>query len=128
MTASLLLRTAVTLLLIGLCAGIAMGMSQDFTLAPAHAHLNLVGFVLPFVAGLYYRSVPAAEASRLARPQAWLAIIGAVLLPAGIAGELALGPQFEPVIVIGSLCVLVAMALFAVLVFRTSTTRAAATP
>jgi len=125
MTASLLMRTAVILLLIGLCAGIAMGMTQNFGLAPAHAHLNLVGFVLPFVSGLYYRSVPAAESSRLARPQAWLAIIGGVLLPAGIGAELAIGPQYESVIIIGSLCVLAAMALFAVIVFRTSGLRTA---
>jgi uncharacterized pyridoxal phosphate-containing UPF0001 family protein len=27
----------------GMILGISMGMSQDFTLAPAHAHANLLG-------------------------------------------------------------------------------------
>lgn len=125
MVASLLMRVAVVLLLIGLCLGIAMGIGQNFTLAPAHAHLNLVGFVLPFVSGLYYRAVPAAERSRLALPQAWLAIIGGVLLPIGIGAELAIGPRYEPVIVVGSLCVLAAVLLFAVIVFRTSSEKLA---
>ncbi len=44
----------------------------------------------------------------------------AVLLPVGIGAELVIGPRYEPVITAGSLCVLAAMLLFAVIVFRTS--------
>lgn len=67
-------------------AGIAMGIQQNFVLAPAHAHLNLVGGVLLFLFGLYYRmDDPAAGRTTLARIQGWLHIFGGILLPAGIA-------------------------------------------
>ena len=51
---------SVVVLLIGMLAGIVMGIQKNFVLAPAHAHLNLVGGVLLFLFGLYYRLVPAA--------------------------------------------------------------------
>ena len=53
MIASVMMCASAVLLLIGMLAGVVMGMQQDFTLAPAHAHLNLVGGVLLFMFGLY---------------------------------------------------------------------------
>ena len=124
MTSSLLLRVSIVLLVVGLCFGIAMGAAQDFSLAPAHAHLNLVGFVLLFLAGLYYRAVPAAERSRLAKWQAWLAIIGGIMLPAALAAELGIDHVFVSLVIAGSFLVLIAAVLFAIIVFRTSALRA----
>jgi hypothetical protein len=46
MIGSLMMCVGAVVLLIGMLAGIAMGIEQDFALAPAHAHLNLVGGVL----------------------------------------------------------------------------------
>ena len=46
MIGSLMMRVSVVVLLIGMLAGIAMGIREDFALQPAHAHLNLVGGVL----------------------------------------------------------------------------------
>jgi len=37
---------SVVVLLVGMLAGIATGIQQNFALGPAHAHLNLVGGVL----------------------------------------------------------------------------------
>jgi hypothetical protein len=125
MASIILLRGSVLLLLAGLCMGIGMGMSQNFTLAPAHAHLNLVAFVLPFAAGLYYRVVPAAGASRLAILQAALALLGGVVLPAGIAAVVTAGPHWEPIPIAGSLIVLAAWVIFAVIVFRSHAPRPA---
>ena len=53
----------------GMVLDIAMGISEDFALQPAHAHLNLLGGVLLFLFGLYHRLVPAAGASQLAKVQ-----------------------------------------------------------
>jgi len=120
MIGSLMMRVSVVLLLIGLLWGIDMGIRQDFALAPAHAHLNLVGGVLLFVFGLYYRLVPAAGGSGLARIQGWLHIIGAIVFPAGVAIVVSKGETLVAIPIVGSLIVLVAVALFAVIVFRTS--------
>src|SRR5665213_2311845 len=101
-------------------AGIVMGIEQDFALAPAHAHLNLIGGVLLFLFRLYYRLVPAAGTMRLAQVQGWLHIVGAIVFPAGVAAVVLGGPRFIAAPVAGSLIVVAAMVLFAVIVFRTS--------
>lgn len=120
MIGSLMMCVSVVVLLFGMLAGIAMGIQHDFTLGPAHAHLNLVGGVLLFLFGLYYRLVPAAGALLLAKIQGWLHIVGGILFPAGVAAVLLKGPSFIGVTIVGSLMVVVAMALFTIVVFRTS--------
>jgi hypothetical protein len=122
-------RLSVLLGLVGMGLGITMGIRQDFALAPAHAHLNLLGFVALFLAALYYRAVPEAAAGMLAKLQGFLAMLGAVVFPAGIAC-VTLGDhqRFLPVVVAGSLIVFAAMALFAVIVFRTGGAGQAAAP
>jgi len=115
-----LFRISVSLGLIGIVLGIVMGIRQDFVLMPAHAHLNLLGFVTMFLSALYYRVVPEAAASALARYQAIVSVAGAVVFPIGIGCVLLGGhDRFEPVVVAGALTVLLGMALFAVIVFRT---------
>ena len=120
MIGSLMMRVSVLILLIGMLAGIDMGIRQDFVLAPAHAHFNLVGGVLLFMFGLYYRMIPAAGAMKLAEVQGWLHIVGGIVFPAGVALVVLKGPAFIAAPIIGSLMVVVAIALFAVIVFRTS--------
>jgi hypothetical protein len=111
-----LFRISVSLGLIGVVLGIVMGTRQDFALMPAHAHLNLLGFVTLLLSALYYRVVPEAAASRLARYQASVSVAGAVVFPIGIACVLLGGhDRFEPVVVAGALTVLLGMALFAVI-------------
>jgi hypothetical protein len=120
MIGSLMMCVSVVVLLVGMLAGIVMGIEQDFALAPAHAHLNLIGGVLLFLFGLYYRLVPAAGTMRLAQVQGWLHIVGAIVFPAGVAAVVLEGPRFIAAPVAGSLIVVAAMVLFAVIVFRTS--------
>jgi len=115
---SSLFRVSVTLGLVGMALGIVMGIRQDFTLAPAHAHLNLLGFVALFLAALYYRVVPEAAQNRLARVHAVVAIAGALLFPIGIASVLFDHERFQPLVIAGALTVFVSMLLFAVVVFR----------
>jgi drug/metabolite transporter (DMT)-like permease len=105
-----LFRISVSLAVLGMAFGIFMGINQDFALAPAHAHLNLLGFVVMFLSALYYRAFPQAAASRLAVYQA-----------VGIASVLLGGhDRFEPVVVVGALIVFLGMVLFAVIVYRTA--------
>jgi hypothetical protein len=73
-----------------------------------------------FLFGLYYRLVPAAGTSMLAKAQGWLHMVGAVVFPAGVAVVLLKGPSFEAAPIAGSLIVVAAMALFTVVVFRHS--------
>jgi hypothetical protein len=119
MISSLMMRVSVVVLLIGLVGGVAMGITRDFQLAAAHAHLNLVGGVLLFLFALYYRVVPSAGTSQLAKVQGWLHIVGAILFPIGIALVTLRGEALVLAPIIGSLVVVAAVLLFAVIVFRT---------
>ncbi len=67
-------------ILIGMILGSYMGGSGDRTLAPLHAHMNLLGFVLSVIFALVYRSYPAMAENGLARPHFWLHQSGTLLL------------------------------------------------
>ncbi len=120
MLAASMISGSVVLLLIGMLGGIAMGMTQNFTLAPAHAHLNLLGGVLLFLMGLYYRLVPAAAGKRIAKAQGVLQGIGAILLPAGICLVLIHGRSYEAFPVIGGIITTVAVLLFLIITIQTA--------
>jgi hypothetical protein len=120
MIGSLMMRVSVVVLLVGMLAGVAMGVKQDFALAPAHAHLNLVGGVLLFMFGLYYRLVPAAAENSLAKWQGWLHIIGAIVFPVGVGIVVTRGEELVVIPIVGSLIVVAAVLLFTVIVFRTT--------
>ncbi len=118
MLATNLLRISVLVGIVGFLLGIFMGIREDFVLVPAHAHLNLLGYVGLFLAALYYSAVPAAAAGRLAVIQASLAVAGAIVLPVGIATVLLAGTGYIVLPIVGSLLALAALVLFAVIVFR----------
>lgn len=66
----------------GIALGMWMGAHQDFTLAPLHAHINLVGFTLMTVFGIVYRVIPEMAASTFAKVHLWLHELGVlVMLP-----------------------------------------------
>lgn len=108
--------TAPLYALAGMSFGIHMASSGDFSLAPAHAHLNLLGWVSIALYGTFYTIVPAASAAMLAKIQVALAEIGVIILTPGIA--LALLGKGEAVAATGSIIVLLSMLLFLVVVVR----------
>lgn len=67
-------------ILIGMILGSYMGGSGDHSFAPLHAHINLLGFVLPAAFALLYRSYPAMAASGTANLHFWLHQIGTLML------------------------------------------------
>lgn len=101
--------------LVAMSLGIYMGASHDHVLAPAHAHLNLVGWVSVTLYGLYYHTVPTAAETRLAKIHVAVASLGVVLLAPGIA--LAVLGITEGLASIGSLVTILSMLLFVAVVF-----------
>ena len=116
---SLSFQAAVVLVLVGMVWGVQMGISKDHAAFPAHAHLNLLGFVVLFLFGFYYRLHPALDRSRVALIQVGVWIAGTVVMTIGV-GLVHTGREAgEPFAAIGSLIVLGAMATFAWLLYRT---------
>jgi hypothetical protein len=104
------LLLAALCLLVGLALGIGMGIAHNFQLAPVHAHLNLVGFVLPSIFGLTYRAYPMLARSRLALPHLALSGVGAVVLPFGI--HIAVTQSFPAIAIAGAFIVFGGVAAF----------------
>src|SRR5215216_5876908 len=87
MTASSLsFRLAVLFVIAGISMGIGMAVSQDHSIMPAHAHLNLLGWVSLFLFGIYYERRPALDGSRLALIQVGLWSAGTIILTIAVAG------------------------------------------
>lgn len=72
-------------LLVGIGFGMHMGASGDHSMAPVHAHINLLGFTLMTVFGLAYRLIPALTDGWMGKAHFWLHQIGALALLAGLA-------------------------------------------
>ena len=101
---------------LGMVWGIQMSATHDHTLSPAHAHLNLVGWVTFAIFGIYYHLVPDAAQSSLAKIHLALAVLGLVALVPGIV--LAINETTEILAVVGSFLTLAAMLVFLWTVFR----------
>lgn len=119
---------AVPAVLAGMVAGIVMGATQNFILAPAHAHLNLLGWVSMALFGLYYRGAEV-PIPRLARLQVAVSAAGFWVMPVGLALYLGLDDhRFEPLVYAGALLSLAGMVLFAAVVVMATLRRGAAGP
>lgn len=116
---SLSFCAAVCLGIVGMGIGIAMAASGDHSVFPAHAHLNLLGWVSLFLMGGFYRLHPALDESRIARIQASVWICATIVLTIGVAGLYLGRPSFELVATIGAFAIILDMLLFAYFVFRT---------
>lgn len=119
MTASSLsFRLAVLFVVAGMAMGIGMAASQDHSIMPAHAHLNLLGWVSLFLFGIYYERRPALNASRMAMVQIVLWSVGTVVLTVAVAAIHLGYTAADPIAAIASLVILAAMLIFAYFVFR----------
>ena len=76
---------AVLMVVAGMIWGIIMAVSRDHSAMPAHAHLNLLGWVSLFLFGVFYHLHPAIDRSRSALVQVGVWIVGTVILTLGVA-------------------------------------------
>jgi hypothetical protein len=102
--------------LAGMIWGVQMAITQDHTLAPGHAHNNLVGFVLMVIYGAYYKLVPAAAGTRLAMAHFVLALVGALTMGAGVA--MATSGNGDWLAQIASIATILGMAIWVYTIFR----------
>jgi peptidoglycan/LPS O-acetylase OafA/YrhL len=109
---SICFPVAVLLVLVGMVWGIEMAISQDHSAMPAHAHLNLLGWVSLFLFGIFYHLHPEIDRSRIALVQASVWIVGTVILVIGV-GLVHTGHESgDPIAAVGSLIVLLGMLMF----------------
>lgn len=112
--------TGAICVLIGMSWGMYMGSHEDFALAQAHAHLNLVGWVTMALYGTFYALTRGTMSTRLAWINYIVSALGVVVMIAGLTLFLAHGndPKYIPIMVPGEILTTLGMALFAISVFR----------
>lgn len=113
--ATLFVGTGAIFAVIGMVWGIQMSATQDHSLSPAHGHLNLIGFVIMTLYGLYYAVTPAAHTG-LAKVHYLLTLVAVVVLVPGIV--MALTQSGEVPAKLGSVLTLLSMLTFVYTVFR----------
>jgi hypothetical protein len=113
---TLFFATGGAFVLVGMLWGIEMAASQDHKLAPAHAHLNLIGFVVMSIYGTFYALSPTAGNSRLAKLHYGLTSLAVLVMVPGIV--IAISGRSETLAIIGSLLALSSMSLFLFMVLH----------
>jgi hypothetical protein len=102
----------------GIIMGIYMGLAEDFTLAPSHAHLNLLGWVTMSIYGFYHRAA-VSRPRRLDWVQVLCGGLGFPLFTGGLGYYLATGSDVVmPMAIVGALLCLFSMALFTSILIR----------
>lgn len=111
------LKLAVIYLLIGVGMGIVMGASENFTLHPVHAHINLLGWTTMALAGLTYSVFPEAGQSRLAKLHFWLNNIALPIMMVALAFVLTGSRQLIPVLAAAEIVIALGIVAFAINIF-----------
>ena len=107
-------------LLTGMLYGMHMAQTDDFTLAPAHAHLNLLGGVLMAIFGTFYALTRESYSPRLAWINFVVSALGVLITIPALAMLLKSNDdaKFGPITGAGSGLVVIGLLIFAVSVVR----------
>ena len=98
----------------GMILGIRMGSTEDFTLMPVHAHLNLVGWASLAIMGTFYALT--GKAGRLGWINFFLSAAAVVVMIPSLAMLLGGNKAAEPAVIGGSVLAVLGMATFAIVV------------
>ena len=107
------IKMAVIYLVIGVALGIHMGQSQDHTLSPVHAHINLMGWASMAIMGILHQLFAKHLVNKIAVAQFWLHQLAVPVMLVSLAFLLKGNAALEPVVGIASLVVGVSVLLFA---------------
>ncbi len=116
---------AITYFVIGISLGVYMGASQDHSLHPVHAHINLLGWASMGLTGLLYRSFPAAAQSTLAIWHFWLYQLAVPVLLLAVLAIYTGHEKAGPVAGVFSVVVLMSVLLFWWAIFSARNSKAA---
>jgi cbb3-type cytochrome oxidase subunit 1 len=97
---------------VGMLLGIFMGAKEDFTMAPVHAHINLLGWVSLAIYGVVYRNYPIMAESKLATWQFYLANLGVLVMAPSLAFVLKANKSAIPTLALSEFMVLGALLIF----------------
>lgn len=103
---------AVLYALAGMILGMFMGATQDFTMRPLHAHINLLGWAGLALMGAFYGVAGAKAPARLGWTVFGVANLGNLLLLSQLYKIVHGRPPIVPALMAGEILVVASMALF----------------
>ena len=110
---------AVIYALCGMALGIYMGLSQDHTEMPVHAHTMVAGWLMSSVFAFFYHLFPKAGIGALAQAHFWLTTVSGLGLLVTLFFLIAGNASLEPVVGIWSMLFYAAMFLFVLIALPT---------
>lgn len=112
-----LLKISAVYFLLGIILGMFMSITHQFSYAPSHAHISLLGWASLALAGIIYHLFPDAAQNKLATSHFWLHNIGLPVMMIGLIAFEAGKTAFEPVIAIGASLTSLGVVLFVINIF-----------
>jgi cbb3-type cytochrome oxidase subunit 1 len=106
---------------VGMLLGIVMGAKEDFTMAPVHAHVNLLGWVSLAIYGIVYRLHPVMTEGKLAGWQFYLANLGLLIMAPSLAMILKDNKSALPTLVLSEFMVFGALLFFLLILWKNRT-------
>lgn len=112
--------TGAVLVLGGMFLGMHMGASENFTLSPVHAHLNLLGWVTLALYGTFYALTAATYSPRLAWTNYGLSLLGVLAMIPSLGLYLTHGndAKFLPGMIVGEVATVLGVLVFGYSAFR----------
>jgi len=124
----LFFKSAILFLIAGIGIGLHMSIAHSYTVAGAHAHINLLGWVTSAIFGGYYALNPAKAVGRLPMLHFGVYTLGVVVMAVSLYLLLGGNTALEPVVAASSLVTFAGVLLFAVVVFMPAKAGAGARP
>ena len=112
------LRIAVLYFIAGVAVGLGMAMTGVTILRPVHVHLNLLGWASMMLFGLFYRAVPAAAETKLAKAHFWIYVPAHFVQMVTLAMYYSGNKAVDPILGLSSMAVGAAVLCFAVVVWK----------
>jgi hypothetical protein len=107
-----LVKIAALYLMVGLALGLGMAVGRDFSLVAVHSHVLLLGWATLGITGIVYLVLPRCAGTRLAAGHFWLHNLGLPVMMVSLAAETLGERRAEPLVGVGSILVVVGLALF----------------
>jgi peptidoglycan/LPS O-acetylase OafA/YrhL len=117
-------KTATILLIVGTAMGLHMGISEDHSAMPAHAHVMLLGWVTSALFGGYYALLPAKAERRVAFVHFGVFVLGMLIMLPALYLKYTGYQGFEPLLGGGSMIVFLGVLIFAYVLFSSDEVRA----
>lgn len=107
--------------MVGVCWGLAMGMTKNHATYSAHAHLNLLGWLSLAMMGTFYATLGQGVSNKVKAANFAISNLGVLLMIPGLfmyLGQAGPSAVFEPMIAAGSLLVVLGFFVFGVTAIR----------